>query len=172
MRAGIVSTAVVGLLAGVTTAQDLAPESNFTINFTAVGVYPEPAIAIGPDRGMGIYEGIMTANNADGRGLLHNLTGRCLGRFMVDLDAGSFERHGRCAYTDADGDTIWEEFTFAPQPLAPVRIALGRWTGGTGKYEAIRGEFEIRARGLRPAKEGFGHYIGTKQGSYRITPSH
>jgi hypothetical protein len=121
---------------------------------------------------MGIYEGLMTASNADGGGLFHNLTGRCLGWFTVDVAAASFERHGRCAYTDPDGDTIWEEFVFAPQPLAPVRIALGRWTGGTGKSEGIRGEFESRVRGLRPAAAGFGHYIGTKQGSYRVAPSH
>jgi hypothetical protein len=60
----------------------------------------------------------------------------------------------------------------AAQELAPVRIAVGRWTGGTGKYEGIRREFEIRVRGLRPAATGFGHYIGTKQGSYRMAPPH
>ncbi|HRO13073.1 hypothetical protein [Amaricoccus sp.] len=168
----LVCCAVLALTAGAATAQELAPEGSFVINFTAVGVDPEPAIEIGPDRSMGIYEGLMTASNSDGHGLLHNLTGRCLGWFTVDIAAASFERHGRCAYTDTDGDTIWEEFTFAPQALAPVRIALGRWTGGTGKYEGIRGEFEIRVRGLRPAAAGFGHYIGTKQGSYRTVRSH
>ena len=46
--------------------------------------------------------------------------------------------------------------------------AAGRWIGGSGKYDGIRGEFEIRVRPLRPANERFGQVIGSKQGSYRI----
>lgn len=149
-------------------AQDLASEAAFTINFTSTVINGEPMIRIGPSREAGIYEGVLTASNAAGKGLLHNMTGHCLGGFELDTEAGTFEEQGHCAYTDADGDQVWEQFDFASQPLALVQIASGRWLGGTGKYEGIRGEFEIRVRSLRPATKEFGQVIGSKQGSYRI----
>jgi hypothetical protein len=152
-------------------AQELATEGAFTINFTSTVINGEPTISIGPSRETGLYEGVLTASNAGGEGLLHNLTGRCLGKFELDTQAATFEEHGNCVYTDADGDQIWEQFDFETQPLAPVQIAAGRWIGGSGKYEGIRGEFEIRVRPLRPATEGFGQVIGSKQGSYRIAGS-
>jgi hypothetical protein len=170
VRTRITGTVAAFLVAGTAAAQELAPEGAFTINFTSLVVNGEPTIGIGPDREMGLYEGVPTASNAAGGGLLHNLTGRCMGVFEVDTAAGSFEEHGHCAYADADGDAIWERFDFERQPLAPVQIADGRWIGGSGKYEGIRGEFEIRVRPLRPAKEGFGQVIGSKQGSSRIAP--
>ncbi|WP_297970538.1 hypothetical protein [Amaricoccus sp.] len=157
------------LVAGTAAAQGIAPEGAFTINFTSLVVNGEPTIEIGPDRRTGLYEGVLTASNAEGKGLLHNLTGHCLGKFEIDTGSGTFEQHGHCVYTDADGHRIWEQFDFEPQPLAPVQMAAGRWIGGSGKYEGLRGEFEIRVRPLRPATEGFGQVIGSKQGSYRIS---
>jgi hypothetical protein len=156
------------LVAEMAAAQGLAPESAFTVNFTSLVVNGEPTIGIGPDRRAGLYEGVLTASNAAGEGLLHNLTGRCLGVFEIDTGGGTFEQHGHCVYTDADGDQIWERFDFESQPLAPVQIAAGRWLGGSGKYDGLRGEFEIRVRPLRPAHPDFGQVIGSKQGSYRI----
>ena len=110
----------------------------------------------------------MTASNAAGSGLLHNLTGRCTGWYVVDVGAATYEQHGHCNYADSDGDEVWERFDFDEQPLAPVRIASGRWIGGTGKYEGLRGEFEIRVRPLRPGREDVAQGIGSKQGTYRI----
>jgi hypothetical protein len=159
----------VALAVSAAEAQDLASEAAFTINFTSTVINGEPMIKIGPSREAGIYEGVLTASNGAGKGLLHNLTGHCLGGFELDTEAGTFEEHGHCAYTDADGDQVWEQFDFASQPLASVQMASGRWLGGTGKYEGIRGEFEIRVRSLRPATKEFGQVIGSKQGSYRIT---
>ena len=149
-------------------AQDLPPEGTFTVNFTAVDTAPGLPVNIGPDRAFGTYEAVMTASNAEGGGLLHNLTGRCTGWYVVDASAGSYEQHGHCNYADPDGDEIWERFDFDEQPLAPVRIASGRWIGGTGKYQGLRGEFEISVRPLRPGRDGVAQGIGTKQGSYRI----
>lgn len=160
------------LAANLADAQDLAPEDAFTINFTSTVVNGEQSIGIGPDHEKGLYEGVLTASNAAGEGLLHQLTGRCLGVWEIDTKAGTFEEHGHCVYTDPDGDRIWEQFDFESQPLAPVQIAAGRWIGGSGKYDGLRGEFEIRVRPLRPAHPEFGQVIGSKQGSYRIvTPT-
>lgn len=123
--ARIAGTVAACLVAGTAAAQELAPEGAFTINFTSFVVNGEPTIPIGPDREMGLYEGVLTASNAEGQGLLHNLTGRCMGVFEIDTSVGTFEQHGNCVYTDADGDAIWERFDFERQTLAPVQIASG-----------------------------------------------
>src|SRR5688500_14786530 len=106
-----------GAAAGAASAQELAAESAFTISFPSLVGKGEPAIAIGPDRRIGLYEGVLAASNAAGEGLLHNLTGRCMGMFEIDTSAGTFEQHGHCVYTDADGDAVWERFDFERQPL-------------------------------------------------------
>ena len=163
--------ALILAVAGPSAAEELAPSSSFVINFTSIVVNGEPTISTGPSSETGLYEGVLTASNSAGEGLLHNLTGRCMGKFDIDTEAGVFEQHGNCVYTDADGDQIWEQFDFEPQQLSPVQIAAGRWTGGSGKYEGLRGEFEIRVRPLRPANPSFGQVIGSKEGSYRISAS-
>ena len=168
MRTMVASGFALMLTLGAAGAQDLAG-GPFVINFTSTVIGGEPSIQIGPDREKGLYEGVLTASNAEGRGLLHHLTGRCVGIWEIDTEAGTFEEHGNCTYTDADGDQIWEQFDFESQPLTPVQIASGRWLGGSGKYEGLRGEFEIRVRSLRPANPAFGQVIGSKEGSYRIT---
>ena len=149
-------------------AQDLPAEGPFTINFTSTQFEPPAPIGIGPEREFGVFESHVLATNAEGRGLLHNLTGRCTGWFSIDRGAGTFEQHGHCQYIDPEGDLVWERFDFESQPLAPVRIASARWIGGTGKYDGLRGEFEIRVRPLRPASETVTQAIGSKQGTYRI----
>jgi hypothetical protein len=168
MNKSLLVVCAMALSVSAANAQDLPRTAAFTINFASMVVNGEPTIEIGPSREKGLYEGVLTASNSEGRGLLHNLTGHCLGTFEIDTDAGTFEEDGHCAYTDMDGDQVWEQFDFESQPLAPVQIAEGRWIGGSGKYEGIRGEFEIRVRPLRSAREGFGQVIGSKQGSYRL----
>lgn len=156
------------LAAGESAAQGLRPEGPFTVNFTATGIDPQPPIQVGPDRDFGVYESLMLAVNADGEGLLHNMTGRCTGWYALDRTNARYEQHGHCSYVDADGDMIWEQFEFSPQELSPVRMGNGRWLGGTGKYAGLRGEFEIRVRPLRSARDDVSQAIGSKQGSYRL----
>jgi hypothetical protein len=159
-----------GMLTGLRAAQEpLQDEGSFTVNFTSIHMNPQKPVAIGKDRDMGVYVSILTTTNAAGKGLLHNLTGRCLGWFIVDRAAGSFEQHGQCNYADAEGDAVYERFDFEPQQLGPVRIATGKWTGGTGKYAGLRGEFEIRVRPLQAAVDGVVQAIGTKEGRFRLT---
>jgi hypothetical protein len=159
-----------GMLTGLRAAQEkLQDEGSFTVNFTSINLNPEKPVAIGKDRDMGVYVSILTATNAAGKGLLHNLTGRCLGWFIVDRTVGSYEQHGQCNYADADGDVVYERFDFEPQTLGPIRIATGKWTGGTGKYTGLRGEFEIGVRSLQAAVNGVVQAIGTKEGRFRFT---
>ena len=106
MRLVIASLGVLVLAPGVGDAQDLAAEGAFTINFTSTVINGEPSISIGPDHKKGLYEGVLTASNAAGTGLLHQLTGRCVGIWEIDTKAGTFEQHGNCVYTNPEGDEI------------------------------------------------------------------
>ena len=158
----------VALVAKTASAQEIPREGPFTVNFTSIGIDPIPPVAIADDREMGIASSVMTTTNASGRGLLHNLTGRCLGWYMVDKTSASYEYHGHCNYTDGNGDIIFEKADFDFQPLATVRVGTGKWLGGTGKYSGLTGVFEIRVRPLKPAKTGIVQAIGTKEGRYRL----
>jgi hypothetical protein len=172
MRLFNVAMFALALGAGETAAQGLSTEGPFSVNFTATGIDPQPPIQVGLDRDFGVYESLMLAVNADGEGLLHNMTGRCTGWYALDRTTARYEQHGHCNYVDADGDMIWEQFEFEPQQLSPVRMGNGRWLGGTGKYSGLRGEFEIRVRPLRPARDDVSQAIGSKQGSYRLPRRH
>jgi hypothetical protein len=154
---------------GTAAEEQLQNEGNFTVNFTSIHLNPQKPVAISKDRDMGVYVSILTTTNAAGKGLLHNITGRCLGWFIVDRVASSYEQQGHCNFADAEGDVVYERFHFEPQKLGPVRIATGKWTGGTGKYVGLRGEFEIRVRPLNPAVDGVVQAIGTKEGRFRFT---
>jgi hypothetical protein len=154
---------------GAAAEQQVESEGKFTVNFTSIHLNPQKPVAISKDRDMGVYVATLTTANAAGKGLLHNLTGRCLGWFIVDKGANSYEQHGQCNFTDADGDLVYERYHFEPQPLGSVRIATGKWTGGSGKYEGLRGEFEIRVTTLKPAIEGVVQAIGTKEGRFWFT---
>ncbi|TQV78453.1 hypothetical protein [Denitrobaculum tricleocarpae] len=160
-----------GFSADQSRADDVSGEGPFTVNFTSIAISPTPPVSLSDDRHMGIAENFMTATNASGKGLLHNLTGRCIGWFVVYKSTASYEFHGHCNYIDADGDTVFEKADFDVQPLDSVRVGTGKWLGGTGKYKNLSGVFEIRTSPLKPIREGFVQGIGTKQGNYSLPPS-
>jgi len=169
-RAAVVLAACAVAMSSSVAQQDRSQaEGAFTVNFTAINTSPQRPVAISKDRDMGVYTSVLTTTNAAGKGPLHNLTGRCLGWFVIDRAAGSHEQRGQCNFADADGDIVYERFDFEPQALGEVRIGTGRWTGGTGKYVGLRGEFEIRVRTLKPATEGIVQSIGTKEGRFRFS---
>ncbi len=125
---------------------------------------------IGPGRYAGLTDATLTAMNAENAAFLDSQTGRCLGSWVVDETARTFEQHVHCTYTDADGDQIFERADFDSQPLDAPHVGTGQWQGGTGKYEGLSGVFEIRTRVLRSAREGLVQYVGTKQGRFRLPP--
>jgi hypothetical protein len=149
-------------------AQDLPREGQFTITYTSVNPNPVKAVLAGKDKEVAVGAPIMTAVNDAGSGLLHNMAGRCV--FMSTLDRASktLELRGSCNYVDRSGDQVWEEFsTLAPLVLGtPIKYA-GKWTGGTGKYAGISGDFEITNSGPMPT-DGPSQSAGKKIGNYKI----
>lgn len=149
-------------------AADPFGEGPFTVNFVGIAEPETVPIPTSPHGEFGFTDSMMTAVNATGDGLLNNLTGRCLGWWLVETEAQTFESHFRCTYTDDDGDEIFEKADFDTQPLGGPSVGTGHWMGGTGKYRELSGVFEIRTRSLRPSREGWIQYVGTKNGNYRL----
>ena len=155
------------VLAPAASAQ-IAGEGAFAANFVGIAEPGVDPIQTSDTEEFGTFSSLMTAMNAAGAGLLHNVTGRCMGWWLSDGDQGTFDEHVHCIYVDEDGDQIFERAEFEDQPHERPAVGTGRWTGGTGKYRELSGVFEIRTRELRPIRSGLVQYVGTKKGNYAL----
>jgi len=148
-------------------AQELPSEAKFSITYTAVNPAPSKIVSVG-DRDVAVSSSIMTAVNDSGSGLLHNMAGRC--NFMTDTNKGAktIEIHGFCNYADRAGDQVFEEFmTNGPATLGSPIAFKGKWLGGTGKFEGLSGEFEIRPATIL-VSDTLVQGAGKKTGTYQI----
>jgi hypothetical protein len=150
--------------------QELPNEAKFSITYTAVNPSPSKIVSVG-DRDVIVSSSIMTAVNDNGSGLLHNMAGRC--NFMTETNktAKTVETHGFCSYADKAGDQVFEEFmTNGPATLGSPIVYKGKWLGGTGKFEGLSGEFEIRPTPVL-ISDTLIQASGKKTGAYHITKS-
>jgi len=148
-------------------AQELPSEGKFSITYTAVNPSPSKAVSVG-DRDVTVSSSIMTGINDAGSGLLHNMAGRC--NFMTETNkvAKTIQTRGFCNYADRAGDQVFEEFaTDGPVALGSPIVFKGKWLGGTGKFEGLSGEFEIRPASVL-VSETLVQGAGKKTGSYQI----
>jgi hypothetical protein len=151
-------------------AQELPSEGKFSITWTLVNPTPSKTVSVG-DQDVAVSSAIMTAVNDSGSGLLHNMAGRCNYITITNKIAKTFENHGFCSYADKAGDEVFEEFmTNGPTKLGQPVVNKGKWIGGTGKFEGLSGEFEIRPTPVL-ISETLVQISGTKIGTYRITRS-
>ncbi len=149
-------------------SEDLPKEGRFSITYTGVNTTPMKPVPYGKDREAIAGVSLMTAVNDAGGGLLHNVAGRCLVVTLIDRAAKTQEMHGYCAYADRAGDQVFEEvMTPAPTGLGQPARWVGKWTGGTGKYAGLSGEFEVTNSG-NIGPDGVFQGAGKKTGSYRI----
>jgi hypothetical protein len=113
-------------------SQELPPEGQFKITYTAVNPSPPKPVAISATKDILMNNLIMTASNDAGSGLLHGLAGRCAILNTIDKAAKTVESKGSCTYTDRSGDMVFEDVaTTSPQPMGPVVALKGAWKGGT-----------------------------------------
>jgi hypothetical protein len=165
-----ISLAAMTILVRPVTSQELPPEGQFRITYTAVNPSPAKPVAISATKDILMNNLIMTASNDAGSGLLHGLAGRCAILNTIDKAAKTVEAKGSCTYTDRSGDMVFEDVaTTGPQPMGPVVALKGAWKGGTGKYAGLTGEFDIRSEGIM-ATESLTQSMGKKTGTYKIAP--
>jgi hypothetical protein len=148
-------------------AQELPSEGKFSITWTLVNPSPSKSVSVG-NREAAVTSAIMTAVNDSGSGLLHNMAGRCNYMTVTNTVDKTFELHGFCNYADRAGDQVFEEImTNGPTKLGQPVVNKGKWLGGTGKFEGLSGEFEIRPTPVLNS-ETLVQGAGKKIGSYQI----
>jgi hypothetical protein len=99
------------------------------------------------------------------------MAGRC--NFMTETNkvAKTIQTRGFCNYADRAGDQVFEEFTTdGPVTLGSPIVFKGKWLGGTGKFDGLSGEFEIRPASIL-VSDTLVQGAGKKTGSYQIKKS-
>jgi hypothetical protein len=103
-----------------------------------------------------------------GKGILNDLTGRCLGLEQVEDATGGSVFNGFCTYNDADDDKIFMEVELERDSLTDEASGHARVTGGTGKFAGASGRLtQTRLLLLPGPKEGVVPGIGTITGKIR-----
>lgn len=94
---------------------------------------------------LGIYWGV--SHNIDGEGMGHEMAWNCPAAAQI-VD-GNLSSHGFCTMVDPDGDKIFAQFAGKADLGEPFK-GHQDCTGGTGKYEGIKGghDFDCRAIGI------------------------
>ena len=103
-----------------------------------------------------------------GKGILNDLTGRCLGLEEVEDETGGSVFNGFCTYVDRDDDKIFMEVQLERASLTDEASGPATVTGGTGKYQGISGQLtQTRLLLLPGPKEGVFPGVGTITGKIR-----
>ncbi|GJE36785.1 hypothetical protein [Methylobacterium persicinum] len=164
----LVAAGVLGLAPMPARAGDLPAQGEYHIYYTGLNPSPTKPVQIGPQRSVTVSTSVMTAVNAAGSGLLHNMAGRCTGMPAVDAAAKTMESHGYSDYVDADGDHAYEKWDYPVQPLAQASEGTGEWIGGTGKFAGLSGRITIKSQRLNTLADGMVQVVGEKTGTYTL----
>ena len=167
-RAAFAALSLFLLPAAATFAQEMPREGKFSITYTGVNPSPAKPVTFGKDHDAIVGVSLMTAVNDAGSGLLHNMAGRCIVLTMIDRAVKTFDMRSWCNYADRSGDQIFEEVsTPAGTGLGAPAKFIGKWTGGTGKFVGLAGEFEVTNSG-NIGSDGVFQATGKKTGTYRF----
>ena len=99
--------------------------------------------------------------NTRGSGPLHMGSAVC--SYTLDLTGGAGPGRGSCAWTDADGDKIFTDYS-GTLAANGVFDGLNQFTGGTGKFGGITGKAPFQCKAL----SGQGHFGCSQQFEYRL----
>ncbi len=149
--AGLLLCAAFG---GSALAGDLPKKGTYSSTWVFSGPYT--VIEVGDNGWAGISHFALVVWNDAGEGVLHDMTGDCVG---MGLEA---EWSGYCSWADADGDKIFDHWKDVGE--RGTRTLLG----GTGKYEGIQGTDEYEFVYTPDAPEGTFHGHGRANGSYTL----
>lgn len=129
-RAALLAAGVAAcLLAGAAAAEEWRPFSaTWALSGTRTSVPTEGARRAAVVHAAGSL--VITKGETLGRGFLGELIG---------FDDGAYVLVGRAVFTDERGEKIFA--TLKAQPLATGRTASGTFTGGTGRWSGLEGDF-------------------------------
>ena len=87
--------------------------------------------------------------NDEGKGFLHNMAWNCPA--VSEIVEGMIAAKGWCTLTDADGDTIFGDWT-GRGPRGGEVVGHVDMTGGTGKYAGMQGGWDFRCKSIIPGQ--------------------
>lgn len=164
---------IAGLLAAPLSAgraAELAEEGPIDATFTAHDVQTVPDLDAAGGQKAYVNEAFLApapaAQQGGGGGggdLLGGKSARCIGYGWHDAHS-AYHEDGRCTFVDADGDQIFETYAIG-SATSPGR---GELTGGTGKFQGIKGEYVLTYEPMATFAGGHSTGRGTKKGSYTI----
>ena len=159
----MLAVALIGLSStGVCTAahaQQIPKSGTISINsgFKSNG----EMVQVGEGRvfGWGGFYGVTFSTR--GNGPLH--MGNAVCSYTLDLTAGAGPGRGSCAWTDADGDKIFTDYTGSLATNGGFD-GLNQITSGTGKFSGITGKAPFQCKALSAQ----GHFGCSQQFEYRL----
>lgn len=150
---------VASTLAGTVGAEALPKSGTFLLNSGWKAVGETAQVGEGRVLGWGAFYGVTF--NQRGSGPLHMGTGVC--NYILDLSGGIGPGRGTCAWTDADGDKIYTDYSGALAADGAFS-GMNQYTSGTGKFAGITGKAPFQCKALTTQ----GHFGCTQQFEYRV----
>jgi hypothetical protein len=148
--------------------QPMAPIADVVLSFSATETQPAQVVALASDVDMIPITLYTTSTNGTDGEFMHAMSAVCSGSAFLRNDANTIEATGFCNYGDADGNQVFEHFVIPPQSRDHPLQAAGHWTGGTGKYHDLQGDFVLTGIVLPTIGDGIIQVAGQKHGQYTI----
>jgi hypothetical protein len=148
------------------TAGDLPKEGTFSGIYNTLGQYK--AYPVGNDR---VLFSLGDQGELVSDGFLDHSTWQCWGK--GDHTKGTGHDQGTCVATDPSGDKVVDEWISEDYTIGqkkPFKIN-SKFSGGSGKYTGITGDFTGSVDGGFSVPEG-SYIVRTEmKGSYKLTPT-
>ena len=141
-------------------AADLPQSGSFKLHSGWKGVGEVVQVENNHVFGAGHFYGV-TFNDA-GSGPLHNGAAVCT--YTLELINGAGPAQGLCAWSDSDGDKIFNSYT-GKLAASGALSGVNQITGGTGKFKGIQGKGPFQCTTLSDK----GQYACTQQFDYSLT---
>jgi len=148
---------VIGLVAGGYAAE-LPKKFDFSVTYFTNGALA-PVVEFGEkQKAIGMDQTIMATNDKK-EPFLNNMAAKCASLALFGADQA--EGGGYCAFVDADGDKIYEKWTYGDRNAGKIMFS-----GGTGKFAGLecQGTWE-RVVSMQPAAPGTFQAVGIKKGA-------
>lgn len=150
---------VASMHVGAVGAQQLPKSGTFMLNSGWKAVGETAQVAEGRVLGWGAFYGVTF--NQRGSGPFHMGTAVC--NYTLDLTGGVGPGRGTCAWTDADGDKIYTDYS-GSLTADGVFNGMNQYTGGSGKFTGVAGKAPFQCKALST----HGHFGCTQQFEYRL----
>lgn len=159
MRTVIHTVLAIALGAIASAASVAAAEGEFDVAYAVTSATEGPWLPIGPNRRqqMNLLELTMQKEAV----FLGTTIADCHYNREEDTGSGAYANTGWCAWSDKDGDLIFEHWDGSASSGDAMLIGSGRLTGGTGKFAGITGTLSWRYDGQLGRQRGFYHLPGS-----------